>query len=463
MGIVDRWRDLWRAEKAPPKTRGRVVQDQAIWDQFRRIGGSLTPQQVSAIMRSADGGHMEELVDLANDARQKDLTLQCVLGTRELAIQGLPWELHFPGRDRKSSKGSRQIGLVQDVCRNHPDLPALIAHLTGAAFYGYSVSELEWERDGRYLVPGEIRNLSQRRFGFRDTDGRFVWRDQQTNWQDVDFQTLYPYRFVVSQPRINGDVPCREGLVRPLMWAALFRNWTLADWLKLGEIAWKPWRVGTYEKTASNEDIDTLVAVLKSMSSSGVAVLPETTKVAIEWAKANAGTNAGHAELFELIGREMSKGVLGQTLTTEQGRVGSQALGNVHNEVRKDIREADARHIASVLTWQFVSAIITLNFGRDAEVPHWRFLTEEAADIKVFSEGLGNLVAPSKGIGMKVSAAWARDRLGIPEPQDGEECLGVEIEVDTSNLDESQGDPATEEQVDDEDVGATDAEDDDDE
>ncbi len=446
MGVIQRAasavRGLFAAEKAPPRTRGQVVQDLAIWDQFRRIGGSLTPQQVSTILRNADGGRMEDLCDLANDARQKDLTLQSVLGTRELAVQGLPFELYFPGQDKNSRKGSRQLELCKDVLSNQPDLPKLIGHLVGAVYYGYAVAEIDWVRDGRYLVPECVRPLAPRRFGFRDRDGAFVWRDQQTNWQDVDFQREWPHRFIVSQPRINGDVPCREGLVRPLMWAALFRNWTLSDWLKLGEIAWKPWRVGRFEKKASRDDIEGLVAVLKGMSSSGVAVLPETANVEIQWPGGQVSQRASHSELFAILGDEMAKGVLGQTLTSSQGKVGSQALGNVHNEVRKDIREMDARHVAAVITHYLLRSICWLNFG-NVEVPHLRFLTEEAADIQAFGEGLSKLVAPTNGVGMKVPARWAHDRLGIPEPVGDEPVLGVEIEVDTSELDE-EGEPAGE-------------------
>lgn len=451
MGLISRARDWFGgSSKAPPKTRGRVVQDLAIWDQFRRIGGSLTPQQVSSILRNADGGRMEDLVDLANDARQKDLTLQSVLGTRELAVQGLAWELHFPGQDKKSTRGSRQLGLCKDaIDALGESFPKLIGHLVGAIYYGYAVSETDYCRDGRRIMPECVRNLSARRFGFRDVDGAFVWRDQQTNWQDVDFIATYPHRFIVSQPRINGDVPCREGLVRPLMWAALFRNWTLSDWLKLGEIAWKPWRIGTFEKKASQPDIDALVAVLKGMSSSGVAVLPETAKVDIQWPGGQVSQRASHSELFEVLGLEMAKGVLGQTLTTSQGKVGSQALGNVHNEVRKDIREMDARYVAAVITHYFLRSICWLNLG-DVEVPRLRFLTEEAADIQVFGEGLSKLVAPANGVGMRIPARWAHDRLGIPEPVDDEPVLGVAIEedVDVSEHDEGKAGEAKPEEVD---------------
>ena len=247
----------------------------------------------------------------------------------------------------------------------------------------------------------------------------------------VDFLAEWPNKFIVSQPRITGDVQCREGLVRVLMWAGLFRNWTLSDWLKLGEIAWKPWRTGEYQKGATREDVDALINVLESMTSSGVAMVPDTTKLKVEWPGGQGGVKASHSELFDVVGREMSKAVLGQTLTTEAGKIGSQALGSVHNEIRKDILEADARQLAAVITRDLITPMIRLNFGPTAPVPILRFLTEDAEDLQAFSKSIQQFV----DAGLRIPAAWVRDRAGIPDPDEEEEMLGGEEE-------EAEGEPA---------------------
>ncbi|HNX51735.1 MAG TPA: hypothetical protein PKL08_16320, partial [Thermoanaerobaculaceae bacterium] len=80
-----------REEKAsvPSKARGRVVPDLSLWDQAGRLGGKLTPQDVSAIIRMADGGELRLLMDLANECRQKDCHLSAVLSVAEESIAGL--------------------------------------------------------------------------------------------------------------------------------------------------------------------------------------------------------------------------------------------------------------------------------------------------------------------------------------------------------------------------------------
>ena len=407
------------------KTVGRVIPDLSLWLQFQRIGGALSPQQVSAIIREADTGFMHRLMDLANDARQKDCHLQSVLATSEEAIAGLDWRLELPkNAKRKERKASEKI---EQILRDSGHMPKLFAHHAGARFYSYAVTETSWKRDGDMLVPESFEHHAPRRFGYRIDTGRFVWRDINAGMplEGVDLAD-YPSRFIQSHPRVNGDVPVREGLVRVLMWAALFRNWTLADWLKLGEIAWKPWRKGKYKKGSDQEDIDNLTAILEGMASSGVCTHSEDTEIEVDW-PANSGQSQ-HGALFDKMGAEMSKAVLGQTLTTEQGKVGSQALGNVQNEVRKDLREATARYVAADVTRDLIAPMTSMNFGPGIRPARLVFLTDDAMDLVALSTAVEKLASPN--VGLRIPSKWVRDKAGIPEPTDAEECIGGATETE---------------------------------
>lgn len=410
--------------KAGSPTAGRkeLLPELPLWAQFVRLGGSLTPQIVSGILLEADTGHVSRFVDLANESRQKDATLQQGLQQRETAVAGLPWKLVYPGLPADSTEGAEELAFVEEALRGIFDLPRFIAHLTGAVYLGFAVTEIRWRKrleDDR-LVPLELVHHSQRRFGFRQADGRLVWRDDGTDDAGVDFREKWPDRFVVAQPRVNGDVPAREGLARLLVWAALFRNWSLADWLRLGEIAWKPWRVGTYQKLASDEDIEKLTGVLERMTATGQALVPETTKLEVMWPGGGQAANKpGHGDIFSVLGAEMSKAMVGQTLTSEQGKVGSQALGRVHNEVRKDLVDADALYDSAVVTRDLVEPIVRLNFGTAARVPAFCLHREETKDLS----GFATAVATLANVGTRFSQKWVRNEMAAPEPEGAEETI----------------------------------------
>lgn len=420
-----------KAPTNPPRNRGLapVIRPLPLSQQYQRIGGSLTPLQVSSIIQEADSGSLLRLIDLANEFRQKDCHLQAILGTREGALAGLPWVVEaaiVPGAAQPTKRELKVAEFVSNALRyaegrgqDSRSFIDTLSHLAGASYHGFAVSEIEWAKDGSSLVPVGFRPVSQRRFIFSSDDGALLWWDSYGRRDPVNLSTSYPDKFIIHQPRINGDVPCREGLARVLMWASLFRNWTTADWMKLAELSWKPWRLGTYKPSASTEDIDNLVEALELLATNGFAVHSEAVDIHVEWPERNRGGQSGHGELCEFMAKEMSKAVLGQTLTVEQGARGARSLGEVHDRVRKDIAESDAVAMAATIRRDLIGPIVRMNFGSRAIVPDFHFITEDIPDMGGLARGVEGLVRA----GMRIPQWWVRDKLGMPELSEDDEIL----------------------------------------
>ncbi len=401
-----------------------IVEEQQLWRQFQRIGGNLTPQQVSHIILEADTGQIARFVDLSNEARQKDGHLHSVLQTRELALKGLRWSVAPP--ENASAAEKKAAADIEQQLKDSENFPDLVHHLSGAGpYHGHATAETIYARVGRFIVPERWNLIHPRRFVFAVGDGRLLWSDSGAQHDGVDLMEVYPGKFVQYQPIINGDVRVREGLARVLIWLALFRNWSLRDWLQLGEIGWKPWRIGKYSKDpttpAGKLDIEILKRVVRRLGTTGSAVIPESTSLAVEWPKGTqaSSTSSSHRELFDVMGAEMSKAVLGQTLTTEQGNRGSQSLGNVQDRVRGDILVGDAIGEAAALTRCVVRPLHALNAGGSVRPGHFIFHTEDAADLESFSKALKTFTEA----GLRIPAAWVRNQSGIPTPKEGEEVL----------------------------------------
>lgn len=409
---------------------GPTIHDLPLYSQYQRVGGPITPEQVTDAVRHADVGTMWPLVTLVNDARRKDGHLQAILGTREMALPSLPWEaFSFPGARRKDRKAAEWLTEALTQAAGGPQegttlhgLRGLLAHLQSGVLHGYALAETVCEKSGGLLWPVGWNTIGAHRVLFESRTGRPHWFDPtgKTQYPGIDLRAGFaPGKILFYQPRVTGDEPTREGLARVLLWASLFRNWSLRDWVALGELAWKPWRQGVYKKGADKKDISELRDVLRQMSASGVALVPDTTELKVEWPAGNK-QDGTHQGLMAFLAGEMSKAVLGQTLTTEAGERGARALGQVHDQIRHDILEFDAVSVAEVVRRDLIAPLIRRNFGPDVAVPGFRFLTEEAVDLLNFSQGVRNLTQS----GLRVPAAWVRDRVGAPEPKDGEECLG---------------------------------------
>lgn len=435
MGLIS-----WLAAKLTPARAVesiQLVEAPALYYQHSRIGGALTPEDVSAILREADNGYMYRFADLANESRQKDCHLQAILGTREMAVAAMKPHVIPASKSKKDRLVAEWCqewldgmgSSIPDPKEDDPrDLRGLLMHLQSANYFGYAVAETLFGKDGKYVVPIGAVPIAPRRFCFDLAHGRLHFWDVQGKvpYPGTDLMEAFPGRFIQRFPQINLDVQAREGLARLLVWMALFRNWAIADWLKLAEIAWKPWRIATYatqqgpgKRDASKEDIAAAVKAVTQLTTNGVAVLPDTVEMVVEWAK-RGGANAAHGELAAFLAAEMSKAVLGATLTVEQGRVGSNALGNVHNEVRHDIRDADAGSDAACLRRYLMAPAVRLNHGKNVAIPGLMLVADQTVDLAAFATAIKALVEA----GLPIPAEWARDTAAIPHPKKGEETVG---------------------------------------
>lgn len=425
MGLLS-W---FRRALAPSKVAGsaRVVREKPLWEQFTRIGGNLTPQDVSNIIREADAGQPARLYDLSNESRQKDGHLQGILGTREGAV-GLS-DLDFVLPEDATPDEERGRDLCRRIIQEFDEWPDFIDHLAGAFVPGHATAELLWESlpDGALLPTAHVP-LQAREFIFSMRNGALRYARAQGDMVGVDLVGENPGRIIQVTRRITGDVPAREGLVRVLVWGALLRNWTLRDWVALGEIGWKPWRTGEYEPGTDQADIDKLVEALEQTGASGVGVYPSNCKLNIAWPAGQRDTTSSHNGLFQVLGHELSKAVLGQTTTTEPGPNGDRASTQTRDQVRLDIRERDARAVAAALRTHLFAPAVALNIGAHVRVAAPWFQTDDATDQVKFSEAVAKLVPF-----MRIPAAWVRDNMGMPKPADDDEVLAAQS---------AQGEPA---------------------
>ena len=143
----------------------------------------------------------------------------------------------------------------------------------------------------------------------------------------------------------------------------------------------------------------------------------------IEFAKAAEGNATEFMAMIDWAEKSMSKAILGGTLTSQSdGKTSTNALGNVHNEVRQELRDADLKRLAATLTRDLVYPLYALNcksFNDARRIPRFEFDTAESEDINSFGDGLGKLV----DIGFKIPLQWAQDKMQIPVAAENEDVL----------------------------------------
>lgn len=373
---------------------------------------SLTPGRVADILRRAAAGDHLDFVRAAADVEEKDLHYRAVLQTRRLAVCGLPLDVQ-PGEDSRA--GRKAAALTRDTLAAL-ELSGVADHLLGALAVGYAVAEIIWDTTNGAWLPARVVPRPPEWFGFDRKTGRELRLLDGSR----EGKALPAAKFVCHTPRISAGVPLLGGLARSALWAWVFKSYALRDWARFAEVYGQPIRLGRYHEGASPDDVETLKRAVFDIGSDAAAVIPREMAIELIEAGGRAASADLYRDLIEYLDRQVSKAVLGQTLTTDQGATGSLAQAKVHDEVRRDLIHADARALAATLMRDLVVPLVRFNLG-DAPLPKLRLIVEEPEDTAALAGQIQTLVA----IGMPVPQAWVRERFGIPEPAPGEAVLGA--------------------------------------
>jgi len=388
-------------EIAAPALRDR-------WSTYPSAG--LTPRRLTAILREADGGNLARQMALFAEMEEKDAHLFSCLQTRKLAVAGSPWEVMPSGGSERDLDAAAFVGRALGGVDNFEEA---LMDLLDAVGKGFAVSEIMWKPCSAGVVPVSLRKRAAGRFTFVGPDGVSELPRLITEDEPVYGVGLLPDKFAVHIYRAGADQPERGGLLRVLSWIYLFKNYALKDWVGFCEVFGMPLRLGVYSPSAGKEDREALVEAVTRLGSDAAGVISESTRIEfVESARRGEGPYSG---LIELLNREMSKAVLGQTLTTDVGSSGSYAAGVVHQGVRSDIARADARALERTINRDIVRPMIRFNFGPDTAPPVFRFQMDEPEDLMA-------LAARDKllhDMGLRIPDGYLRDRYDIPEGDEG--------------------------------------------
>lgn len=389
----------------------------SLWN-YSYVTGGLTPVKLATLLRAAAEGDADAQLTLAEEMEEKDLHYASVLGTRKRAVARLPIVVEAASDSADDVKMADEVRALF----KRPGTKAMIEGCLDGLGKGYSVVEMNWDKSRLPWRPS---------YTWRDP--RFFQYDRETLTQlrlkdEADLMNgvpLPPYKFIVHEPRLKMGIPLRNGLARLAAWTYCFKNFTVKDWVAFCEVFGMPLRVGKYRPGETEDNINILKSAVANLGSDAAAVIPEGMLIEFVDGVKSTGGESLFERVADFFDKQMSKAVLGQTMTADDGS--SQSQATVHNEVREDLRDADAEQLAETLLRDLVIPYINLNRGPRENYPQLFLREPKAADIKVLSEALDKLVP----LGLKVEASEVRDRLGFSDPAAGAICLGDNLQSST--------------------------------
>ncbi len=372
---------------------------------------------ILSILNRAEYGDIMAQAELFDDMQTRDAHIAAEMRKRKLAVSQLEWSLQ-PNRGALARE-KKAVADLELMLRDAIDIDSLVFEMGNAIGTGFSCHEIEWQRNQQGLW----------------TPSKFYFRPQR--WFTLDFETRQQIRLRNNKDTYGEELiqdgwithkhstqtsgfVAQDGLMRELALPYIFKNFAIKNWLRFSELYAVPIMVlfhNVKDLAAKNELKDSL----KNIGRSGVALFEGGTNEDLKTVDAAKGEGQGFQALIDWCEGAISKSILGGTLTTQTGKNGNFATANIHNDVRLQIRDFDAKQIAETLTHQLVETIVRLN-GLNLRAK-WVFYTTEPEDLSLFADAIPKLVA----VGMKISPEYLHEKLKIPMAEEGADILGIAV------------------------------------
>lgn len=299
-------------KKRPSQRLQRYSKYRMEMDQDNLRSAVLTAEQ-------AHQPHRQFLINLYDQAMTTDSHLAAVARQRIAITNGEP----FFVCDTSKEPNEEATNLLM-----RPWFRAFTKYYLEHVLYGHSLIEFCELEDGEFtevkLIPREFVIPDTRTLVFNLSDR-----------QGVNY-TEEPW----NEWLLEAGEPKNLGLLLPATKQAIFKRYAEADWARRSERYGAPTLV-----IRTNETRDAELAkkeqMASNMGSGGYVILDSDDEVTLMEANSSGDASKIYSERIRICNEEISKLILGQTMTTENGS--SQSQANVHERTMYELVEADMR------------------------------------------------------------------------------------------------------------------------
>lgn len=352
-----------------------------LFNRKKRPAPEMAQQLTQAERRSLEyPGDPHGLPHTVYDEMQRDSMIQTALTIKRLAVVAADFKI-VPSDDSADAKA--RADFVRANFEQMEGSPLTILHQAMDGFAkGWSIQEMVYEyRDERaWLKAVRIKDPAQ--FGFKLNEyGALTGLTQHVPGEQgielpLEKFAIYVHRRSYGKAKGVSDLD------------AVYRHWKakqslLNAWKAHLERFASPTVLGRYERGLAPQEQAGILNALQNLHDNTAIVFPSEIDVSV--LAGRAGSGESFQDALEFHNREIARAILGQTLTTDEGRrVGSLALGRVHLQVLMLQIDALRRELAdSLMTEQIIRRLVEMNFGPGL-VPRFQF---EGSRIEAFVSG----------------------------------------------------------------------------
>lgn len=375
------------SRRSPAPANGQLQKRLApspIVDRFPlQLGSNLSLAYLASAYRLCTQGWRYHFVDAISELIELDPHARGVTRQRVLPVAGARIEIYpaeLPPNDPDSDLAKE---IADEVKRQIDALPRRAQTLAGLAYgtvNGASGCEIDWDRiDDGWEVRG-LNFIHSRRINYPNpgTWDVHIW-DQGAVGPGFDRfgpttgiyglrVAEYPGKFVIHTPQLSPEYPTRDGEARYIGFYIALKRMIVRCSAQDFERTIRPWVLGLFNReldkdrktVANDDDIDKLEAAVNALGNGSLnsATLPDACKIEI----LRAASTYNVKEFLQFLNDEISKGMLGQTFTTQPGAHGNRSASETAKRGTEELNRYDAACLADTLERELIYWIVKLNY-----------------------------------------------------------------------------------------------------
>ncbi len=369
------------------------------------------------------------------DDMLKDATVRATVNIKKFAVVGADWDILPFNNEDDALEMAEFVRWVFEHVKG--SVTQVFVGILDALAKGFSISEIMWGivLFGDYKDKWTIEALKP-----KDPKDYEFDLDKFGNVTQILLKTMEcptgsdnpvpPEKFIHYSYNPRYGEPWGQSDLR-----AIYKHWWSKDWLvKFWNIYQESYgmapRFAKVPRSTAPSEITKMKKIMRDFMNNSAVVIPDD--ITIEFHDAAKGGWEGFRTAIQYHNTEIIRGILGATLTAGEGeRVGSMALGKVHENTQETFIEYLRVDLEDLINEQIIRRIVEHNYLDVKGYPYFVFRPRKqqvqitnVADIQILLQS---------GILETADFKWLRERLELPplDVTEAEEDMEGDGEVDT--------------------------------
>ncbi len=294
-----------------------------------------------------------------------DAHLAAALESRESATLAYDWRIErgdspkrvFAAIDKWFTSLMERKVAIEDMSRDE-----LTTTMLDVIYWGYQPAELSWDYLYGMWLPVQIMPKPPE---------WFTWYVNEKGVPELRFLSAEhpvegeappdPWTLICPRIKPSYENPYGRGVASRCYWPIVFKRAGMEFWLNFMERFGTPWVMGSIEGNTKDTDLTDFTTDLKTLVQDAVIAVSGNRKVELLESKNRESGGDGFKVLCDFMDSQMSKTILGHTLSIDTGERSSYAATKGALTVRSDIQKRDISMVRNI--WSDIVNLILVRNG----------------------------------------------------------------------------------------------------